>query len=286
MARKSSDPEPRSRRAPARSTRRTPARRTTRPAPPEEPTPIVGSAKAEDEPLTGVPTYTLEYLLDHPDRATELAQAPEGTPGRELAQRTLTASSIIAEAVRETRQWKRLHGKAESLTRSIAERMVELRTLFQDENGRPDLRGLTYDYKVAARAVYERAGVQSGRHSSIQSAIRYHVSRIVRERLREMAEGDEERYQELCTYYRLNPHALVETQRQRRQSRAALPELRVAEDDAAGLLRGATEYASKALSLPSDIDPDELEEDVRESIVEELERIQTLAAELLDRLAE
>lgn len=67
--------------------------------------------------------------------------------------------------------------------RLAAETLVEARSRFLDDDGEPDWRGKTYDYRVWYGDVLGDASVPMGERAQVQAAIRYHVGNILRERL-------------------------------------------------------------------------------------------------------
>lgn len=253
----------------------------------------------KDTAMSGLLTYSPEYLRKHPALVKKLVASPDGTPGKEVAQRVQAAAPIIDAAVKNLKEWDRLHGKAAMVTKALAQNLAKLRTIYLDKNGRPDMRGQTQEYREAAALIYEKAGLEPAKASTAQAAVRYHLSDAVREILREderFADGDEAKYLELCRYYRLNPETTVGRQKERRAVKsgrrrddadAFLPALVVPDDDVTLMLKGAAEYAHKALeALPSDLDTEDLSDDVREAVREELEAVQVRVTELLDALGD
>lgn len=242
---------------------------------------------ANDDAKSGEIVYTAEYFRNNPAKRRALLNAPDGTPGKEVAQRVEAAAPLIADGVKFAKEWDKLHGRAVEVTRALAERLVSLRMLYPDKEGRPDLRGRNPEYREAASLIYEKAGFDTGKANTVQAAVRYHASPIVRERLREMAEGDEQRYLELCEYYGINPQSAVEQATARRKATSTrLPALRLPEDDAAVAWQGAVQYAHKALEAPGEIDPEKLSDDERESLRRELKTVRERVEETLEALGE
>ena len=67
--------------------------------------------------------------------------------------------------------------------REIAERLVDLRELFTTDQGDPDWRGQSWEYRQAVSEVYEMAGVKSDQLVTVAAAIRYHIGNVLRDRL-------------------------------------------------------------------------------------------------------
>lgn len=72
---------------------------------------------------------------------------------------------------------RRYSGGARDVLPVIAERVVDLRQHLND------LRGATREYQDTLRAAYDDAGVNRDDRKRIQTAVRYHVDRVQRERL-------------------------------------------------------------------------------------------------------
>jgi hypothetical protein len=240
-----------------------------------------------DDAKSGELTYTAEYLHKHPAKVKELLAAPDGTPGKDVALRVSAAAPIITAAVKDAKEWDKLHGKAALVTKALAGKLARLRTLYPNSEGFPDMRGTSAEYREAANQIYVRAGFDESKVKHIQGAVRFHVSDEVRKILRgpEFADGDEAKYRELCARYKLNPTSLSERQKIA-QSNTRLPALRVAEDDVVAMFRGAATYAHKALEVPRDVDPSALPEEDREALRSELEAVQALATQWLEKLGD
>lgn len=67
--------------------------------------------------------------------------------------------------------------------REAAEALVEMRQHFATNDGEVDWRGRSWPYREAVSEVYASVGVPSEDLPSLQSAVRYHVGNVVRERL-------------------------------------------------------------------------------------------------------
>jgi hypothetical protein len=149
------------------------------------------------------------------------------------------------------------------------------------------MRGQSQDYRDAAASIYTKAGIKSDAEAhALQAVARYHASAIIREVLRtdeRFAGGDEEKYLELCAYYKINPQSAVEAKRDARRG-AQLPALRLPASDVAAMWEGAVTYAHKALEVPGDGIPTDLPDDAREVLREELSAVRDRADALLARL--
>lgn len=67
--------------------------------------------------------------------------------------------------------------------RKVAVCLVDSREHFITTEGEPDWKGNSNAYRQWSRATYDRAGVPRDRLSSVQAAVRYHVSIVIREKL-------------------------------------------------------------------------------------------------------
>lgn len=268
-----------------------PARRA-RPAPkpsqkPADPPKEPGTNLVHDDSLQGVVTYSPQMLRKNPDKLKELLASPDGTPGKDVALRVAAAAPLVDGAVKDAQEWDRLHGKAALVTKSLAEKLVRLRAIYQDKNGRPDMRGQSNEYREVASLIYQRAGFDSGKANHMQGAVRYYLGDLVREALKgpDFADGDESKYLELCDYYRYNPKGLSE-RRQADGGNPQLPALRLPADDMATMWTGAVMYAHKALELPTDTDLASLPDAAREDLRGELTAVRDRAEQLLSDLGD
>lgn len=71
------------------------------------------------------------------------------------------------------------------ITRALAETLVEARSHFEDAEGETDWRGKTYPYRRWVREVFDEAHLDVEEGRRVQSAIRYHVGAVLRDRLNE-----------------------------------------------------------------------------------------------------
>lgn len=67
--------------------------------------------------------------------------------------------------------------------RSVAEHVLAARQLFTTKEGRPDWRGVTYAYRQWYGDMLGSSGIPSEDLPRVQSALRYHVGNLLRERL-------------------------------------------------------------------------------------------------------
>lgn len=260
-----------------------------------------GTEVVKDDALTGKVTVDPEQLRTDPKKLQKLLDSPEDTPGRDVAlrvqaeqERAKAAAPIIAAAVKDVKQWQQIHGKAEQVTKSLAAKLLQLRTdVYTDAEGRPDMRGRSQEYRDAASSIYAKAGIKSDKDAhTLQANVRYHANTLMRGMLRSderFAGGDEQKYLELCEYYQLNPDSVLEARKKARKALeggSRLPALTLPADDVAAMWSGALQYAHKALEVPGDAIPDDLPDDAREELREELtavrERAEALLAELGD----
>ncbi|WWV91858.1 hypothetical protein GMYAFLOJ_CDS0028 [Microbacterium phage phiMiGM15] len=66
--------------------------------------------------------------------------------------------------------------------KKIAEALVDARPLFYTRNGDPDYLGSSHAYRAFVSSALDEAGVPKADRSSLQAAIRYHVSPMLRDR--------------------------------------------------------------------------------------------------------
>jgi hypothetical protein len=260
-----------------------------------------GKEVAPDDALTGTVTVRAETLREDAKKLRELLAAPDGTPGKDVAlrvqaeqERAKSAAPIVAAAVKDVKQWQQLHGKAAAVTKSLAAKLVQLRTdIYTDAEGRPDVRGRSQEYRDAAASIYTKAGIEADSQAhALQANVRYYANTRVREVLRadeRFAGGDEAKYLELCEYYKINPESALERQQSARRAvegGSRLPALKLDPTDVAAMWTGAATYSLKALEIPGDTDPAMLPDDQRAALREELEAVRDRADTLLDRLGD
>lgn len=115
------------------------------------------------------------------------------------------------------------------LLKEVARITVDLREFFPTDSGEPDWSAKTWSYREYIRERYAEAGYTPDEARTTQTAVRYHVSTFVREKL----SADE------LTDLGLNPESFTDRSRDKRAARAAL--LQAAQAPAEGA--NATAYA-------------------------------------------
>lgn len=73
--------------------------------------------------------------------------------------------------------------------KAAAEALVDARPLFQARDGSPDLLGRSAAYRAFVTEAQDEAGVPRDDRASLQAALRYHVSPLLRERYAEEVEA-------------------------------------------------------------------------------------------------
>lgn len=179
-------------------------------------------------------------------------------------------SPALAACRREAVRLLKRYGRASEeertpLLRSIAETLVEARSHFSRADGSPDWKGRTYPYRVWVRDVFTDAGIPREQQPTIQSAVRYHVGAVLRDRLDDETLAD----------YGLIPRSPRERSADRRAGRSALLKALTSRDLAGGSLVALT-AASTVLSKIDPADLDDLDGDalaVVEATLADLERL-------------
>lgn len=98
------------------------------------------------------------------------------------------------------------------LLREVARLSVDLREHFVTPSGEPDWTARTWEYRNFLTDRYTDAGLSKDEARTIQAAVRYHVSKYVRERLAP----------EQVTALGLRPETSVDRSREQRDARRAL----------------------------------------------------------------
>lgn len=150
------------------------------------------------------------------------------------------------------------------ILRAIAECFVDAREHFERPDGSPDWKGRTHAYRMWVRDTVTDAGVPKEEHATVQSAVRYHVGNVLRERL------DEETREE----YGLIQRSPRERSADRRESRTAILQALTSRDLSGGALMSLT-AAHAVLNKVEPKDLDELEGHaltVADAALTELER--------------
>ncbi|AWY04862.1 hypothetical protein PBI_FLOOF_25 [Microbacterium phage Floof] len=97
---------------------------------------------------------------------------------------------LLKQAADGFRDYMKSEGAARTLAaKSTAEALVDARPLFQARDGSPDLLGRSSDYRNFVTQAQDEAGVPRDDRASVQAAIRYHVSPLLRERYAEEVEA-------------------------------------------------------------------------------------------------
>jgi hypothetical protein len=255
----------------------------------EDKTPDTHPPAEVPDVVEGRVVYTQQDLFQHPRRRKALLRTPDGTPGKELAQRVEAAAPLVNEAAKHAQEWAAHDGKATNALRAIAARLAKLRMIYLNSEGLPDMTGTSYEYKDAAGMVYALASFDEDTVKKFQGAVRWYLADEVRHLLLvedRFAGGDRTKYKEWCAKYGLNPLNNAERQRLRRGTQPALPALKVNAQDPIALLRGSVTHAHRALEIAGEARPESLPDDERESLITELKTIRELAEERLRALAD
>lgn len=72
--------------------------------------------------------------------------------------------------------------------KDVAATLMDARLLFTNRDGQPDYLGRSHNYRQFVSATFDEALVPKGRRNAVQSAIRYHLSPLLRERVGDQAE--------------------------------------------------------------------------------------------------
>lgn len=128
------------------------------------------------------------------------------------------------------------------ITRALAETLVDARAHFQDAEGETDWSGKTYPYRVWVREVFDDAHLTGEEAKRVQSAIRYHVGSVLRDRL------DEDERERLG----LIPESPRERSQDRRQQRNAVLNALSGRDVAGGALLALTAISAILQRLDAD----------------------------------
>lgn len=70
-----------------------------------------------------------------------------------------------------------------ALYEQVAQNLVTLRERSITTTGQPDWAGRTYEYRSMVRNIYASAGLSSDPNDPIKAALRYHLGKLLRERL-------------------------------------------------------------------------------------------------------
>lgn len=100
---------------------------------------------------------------------------------------TISVAEVQRKAIAALQRYARVeepYRKTQNL-KEVAVWLVELRSMFLNDEGEPDWRGQTYDYRQAVTEIYGLANIPSDERESVSAAIRYHVGNELRDRLDE-----------------------------------------------------------------------------------------------------
>ena len=90
---------------------------------------------------------------------------------------------------------------------AAADSLVDMRMIYTNRDGQPDLAGTSFDYRRSVSEGLADAGVEAGRRSQVMAALRYHVGNRVRARFTQDELAD----------YGLNAHSPHDRQRSERE---------------------------------------------------------------------
>lgn len=99
----------------------------------------------------------------------------------------MTKDDLSAALVQHLKELRRTEDEVERtrLVRLAAQATVSLREHFLTNKGEPDWAARTWPYREHIRERYTEAGYEPGEAKTVQAAVRYHVSRIIRQTLPE-----------------------------------------------------------------------------------------------------
>lgn len=181
-----------------------------------------------------------------------------------------TVAELVDDATEIVRRYMRSHRTSD--LKDLAPVVVELRSQFRLEDGRQDWSGRSPGYRQAMADVYARARIPKDQLDTLQSALRYHVGNILRER----ASKDDLISVGLTT---VAPKERIQTTR---DALHAMKEVSAPRQDVARLAA----YAQALLEYIDDATIPALPPERAEASKLALEAIQRRAAELLVRLAD
>ena len=174
-------------------------------------------------------------------------QSPARTGHAYRLSTVTTLDECRGNAVSLLKRYRRASTKEERtpLLRDLAETLVDARHHFERADGSPDWKGRSYAYRVFVREVYEEARISRDEQATVQAAVRYHVSNVLRERL----DAD------TLAEYDLQPEGSRERSQERRETKAALLSAFTGRDFHGGtLLALQTAYTLLARVTPRDMD--------------------------------
>ncbi|MGG7572577.1 Lsr2 family DNA-binding protein [Streptomyces sirii] len=80
-------------------------------------------------------------------------------------------------------EYHKVEGRATELLREISHKLMDLRSLFKDDNGRTDWNGGSAPYRAVADALLREAGIPADSEGSTRRAIGHHIEDRKRERV-------------------------------------------------------------------------------------------------------
>ncbi|WP_328386321.1 Lsr2 family protein [Streptomyces sp. NBC_00400] len=110
--------------------------------------------------IVGAPSPTALVALEDP-KVSEIYNA---------------AKPLVAE-------YHQVEGRATELLREISRKLMDLRSLFKDDNGRTDWNGNSAQYKALADGLMREAGIPADSEGSTRRAIGHHIEDRKRERI-------------------------------------------------------------------------------------------------------
>jgi hypothetical protein len=153
---------------------------------------------------------------------------------------------------------------------AAADALVDMRMLYTNRDGQPDLKGASFEYRRAVSDGLADAGVEAGRRSQVMAALRYHVGNRVRARFT----------QEQLADYGLNSHSPHDRQRAEREMIAGI--VRVATNPRAEVTEPeeAVKTAQMAAQMLENIKLKRLTKADRKALELQLERIRHRVSEI------
>src|SRR5699024_4398841 len=112
-----------------------------------------------------MPAYTTRHPTDAP---------PDNTPSESTALETRdhphTAAALVQQGARIVRDYAALHDRETAVLKQLADVIVRLRACYQNNDGRPDLRGTSAGYRDAVQAIYYKADIPADSKSNMRRA--------------------------------------------------------------------------------------------------------------------
>lgn len=185
-------------------------------------------------------------------------------------------AALVREAAALATQWDEGAEDAHRVTKEIAAILARLRLLFVDREGRPDVGGRSSGYRDATAAVYRLADLDEDETRKLHNAVRWHLSRTVREMIRtELARGDEEEYRRICAQYRINPQSTAQRRRADAEGYTRVPMLRLPTSDPTTAVVKGVEHMRKVSALLDARGCGDLSPDDRNEVGRGIDEIQT-----------